>query len=370
MTPTETILLILILALATGAALLVALRRKSAPPTTSPTPSVDEIVRLVEAKFETAILNATNALATPATTLKTELEKLQKTVNDQAAVLDKFGQARTSSDAKVDEQLRKIYDLSRTVGQQATTLAEAFRNPQVRGRAGEFSLERAFEVAGLTTDVYDTQVPMGNGNADAVIRLPGGRRVVIDAKTPIQPYLDACATTDESERADHLKRFAAGIRREIQGLAKREYARQTDTADTVLLYLPQPHFLSAALEVDDALLELASKHRVALVDPTTLVPLLQVIDQAWRDHRVSEEAQQIRDLGIELHARVATFVTHFAGVGKKLGDAVSAYNKAAGSLETRLSVTARQMGDLGAASGKTITVAPSIGEAPRRIVES
>jgi DNA recombination protein RmuC len=249
---------------------------------------------------------------------------------------------------------------------QTQQLASALRSPNVRGRWGEVQLKRVVELAGMAEHCdFETQVATsledGDGDArrmrpDLVVRLPGGRSVIVDAKAPLLAYLDATAATDDRERTRLLKAHAGHIRMHVDILSRKAYWEQLGagvTPEFVVLFLPGEAFFSAALEHDAALLDESAARGVILATPTTLIALLRAVAFGWREARMAESAREISTLGATLYDRLATLGSHMSEVGTSLDRAVSSYNRAIGSLEGRVMVSARRFRELGAAADRS-----------------
>ncbi len=230
------------------------------------------------------------------------------------------------------------------------TLSTALRKPHVRGRWGELHLRRTVELAGLVDRCdFSEQVRLDGGalRPDLVVNLVGGRRIVVDAKVPLDAYLDATSTDETAARAAHLVRHARQVRTHVDALASKAYWRALpETPEFVVLFVPAEPFLAAALETDPALLEHAAGRRVVLARPTTLIALLRTVAHGWSHEALAEQARDIHLLGRELHSRLATLSGHLDRVGRSLNSAVGTYNQAMGSLESRVLVSARRFREL------------------------
>jgi DNA recombination protein RmuC len=263
---------------------------------------------------------------------------------------------RNGADAALREQLRGVAETSRELRTETAQLVTALRAPQVRGRWGEMQLERVVEAAGMAEHVdYETQVSASaDGRVqrpDLVVRLAGGKRVVVDAKVPIMGYLDALEARDERAHAERMRAHARHLRGHVDALAAKSYwQRFSPSPEFVVCFVPADAFLDAALREDPALLEHAFTHDVVLATPSTLVALLRTVAYSWRQEALAENAAAIHELGRELYRRISTMGSHVERLGRSLGSAVTAYNEAVGSLERRVVSTARRMSELGVVS--------------------
>ncbi len=266
-------------------------------------------------------------------------------------------QHRVSWQSQLKQQVDEVRHSTESLRRETSSLATALRRPQVRGRWGELHLRRAVELAGLVARCdFDEQVSLrrtpvpGAAGTDALLRpdlvvhLAGGKQVVVDAKVPLDAFLDATSADDEDEQLAHLRRHARQLRQHVDVLAGKAYWRSLPASpEFVVLFVPGESFLSAALEADPSLIEYAATRQVVLATPTTLIALLRTVAHAWTQEALADKAREIHLLARELHERIATMGDHLDKVGRSLTSAVGAYNRAVGSLESRVLVSARRL---------------------------
>ena len=281
---------------------------------------------------------------------------LEKTESQVAAMERERREAFTCLRTQIETLAQGSSALQRETG----NLVTALRRPEVRGRWGELTLRRVVELAGLSEHCDFTEQPsVATGGAmlrpDLLVSLPEGRRLVVDAKTPLEGYLDAIDAPTEELRALALARHAQQVDARVRELASKAYWTQFQPSpEFVVLFLPGDQFLSTALAERPELLEHALASGVIVATPSTLIALLKAVAYGWRQAAVAENAAVIRDLGQELHKRLSGFVAHLARAGRSLGAAVDAYNSALGSLERQVLPGARRFTELGAATGEPI----------------
>ena len=271
---------------------------------------------------------------------------------------------RVSWQAQLREQVDEMRRSTDSLRRETSSLSTALRRPQVRGRWGELHLRRAVELAGLVARCdFDEQVSARTDDGllrpDLVVNLAGGKHVVVDAKVPLDAFLDATATDFDDEKRDHLARHARQLRQHVDALAGKSYWRTLpSTPEFVVLFVPGESFLSAALEAEPSLLEYAAARQVVLATPTTLIALLRTVAYAWTQEALADKARDIHTLGRELYDRIGVMGGHLDKLGRALTGAVTSYNKAVGSLETRVLVSARKFVEMEVSAEELSSPAP------------
>ncbi len=297
--------------------------------------------------------------------------------NSQKSFLDLVRPVETSL-KQVDEKLRamekeregayrELKSQVVTMGQaserlrtETATLSQALRAPHTRGRWGEIHLKRVVELSGMQAHcdfVEQTTIGTESGvlRPDLIVNLPGGKRLVVDAKVPLTSYLEAQETTDDALRDRKLGEHARQVKDRITSLGQKSYWDQfDDSPEFVVLFIPGESFFSAAVQRDPELLEYGFGRGVVPASPTNLVALLKTVHYAWQQEKVAKNAEEIRDLGAELHDRLATVAGYFKELGASLDGTMKSYNQAMASLNSRVLVSARKMKELGAGGPKEI----------------
>ena len=273
-------------------------------------------------------------------------------------------QQRASWQGQLHQQVADMRHSTDLLRKETGALSTALRKPHVRGQWGELHLRRAVELSGMVEHCdFDEQVHIaredGNHRPDLVVRLAGGRSVVVDAKVPLDAHLDALSTDDPEEAHAHLRRHVRQVRSHVDTLAGKAYWRSMPGApEFVVMFVPAESFLAAALETDPSLLIYAATKDVVIATPTTLIALLRTIAHGWTTEVLAERTREIHELGRELHGRLGVMGGHLDKVGRSLKGAVDAYNSAIGSIESRVLVTARQFEDIGVAREQLPVVRP------------
>ena len=306
------------------------------------------------------------------------IESLVKPVRES---LDRFDnriqdieKARVGAYEAINQQVRSLMDTQIQLKSETSNLVKALRSPIARGRWGEIQLKRVVEMAGMLdhcdfSEQASTLTSDGMLRPDLVVRLPGGKNIVVDAKAPLAAYLESIETVNEEVRVQKLKEHAAQIRSHVLQLSRKSYWDQFQpTPEFVVLFLPGEIFFSAALEQDPALIEVGVEKRVILATPTTLIALLRAVSYGWRQEAVAKNAVAISELGRDLYKRIADMTDHLNRLGKNLGQSVDAYNRAMGSFESRVLVSARKFKELETTpAGVEIEELPTLDHAPREL---
>jgi DNA recombination protein RmuC len=320
------LLLTAVLALAAGVGLGLAIGRRQAPPVPADvaTPAAEATARAVE--------------------------PVRESLDRFDARLRQLEASRIEWHSQLREQVEAVRTTSDSLRRETASLATALRRPQVRGRWGEMHLKRTAELAGLVEHCdFDLQVTTADGTLrpDMVVHLAGGKNVVVDAKVPLDAYLDAVESGDPEVAQVHVQRHVRQLRTHVDQLASKAYwSRLEHSPEFVVLFVPAEAFLAEALAHDPSLLEHAAAKQVVLATPTTLIALLRTVAHAWTQERLADNAREIQRVAAELYERIGVVGGHVDALGKALANAVTSYNDTVGSVESRLLVTARRLHDL------------------------
>jgi DNA recombination protein RmuC len=330
----------------------------------------ETFAELAEARLASARTSAEGDLAQRQQAIESLVAPLRESLERVQTQLTAVERERVGSYAQLLEQVTTMRTTSEQLRRDTNQLVTALRAPQVRGRWGEMQLERAVEAAGMTEHVdYVTQAtvsgPDGRLRPDMVVRLVGGKSVVVDSKVAFSGYLEAMEARDEATRAARLKAHARHLRDHIDALAAKSYHEHfSPSPEFVVCFVPADAFLDAALREEPALLERAFEQNVVVATPSTLVALLRTIAYTWRQEALAANAAEVHRLGRELYQRLSTVGGHIDKLGRSLTGAVTDYNKTVSSLESRVLVTARRMVDL------AVVEPGEVLESPRQITET
>jgi len=310
---------------------------------------------LAKASFDTIIAEAEGDVAKRQVAIDGLIKPLQDALKRYEEQIKGMEENRQKAYGSLDEQLKTVASTQQQLQKETGNLVSALRTPQVRGRWGEITLDRVVEVAGLCEHCdFDRQPSVttedGRLRPDLVVRLPGGRSIVVDAKTPLDAYIDALEAVEDGPRCEAMRRHAAQVRTHIQNISSKAYWSQFASApDFVVLFLPGESFFSAALEQDRELIEVGIRSKVLLATPTTLIALLRTVALSWHQEQIIENAEAIATASREFFERVSKFTEHLGRIHDGLERASKAFNEAVGSWQSRVLPSGRRVSELGGA---------------------
>lgn len=312
----------------------------------------EALLALAESKLATVRTAADGDLAQRQQAIETMVNPLRESLQRVQEQLTATERGRAMGESALREHLDGMRQSSEQLRSETAQLVTALRAPQVRGRWGELQLERTVEAAGMAEHIdYVTQAsatgPDGTVRPDLVVKLVGGKNVVVDSKVAFSGYLEAMEARDETTRATRLKAHARHLREHIDALGAKSYwERFTPSPEFVICFVPADAFLDAALRADPTLQEHAFARNVVLATPSTLIAMLRTVAYTWRQEALAANAAEVHQLGKELYQRISTMGGHIDKLGRALGSAVGSYNQTVSSLESRVLVTARKMSEL------------------------
>lgn len=330
----------------------------------------EQFLQLARTELERIRLSAQAELAEKETAIQSLVTPIREGLERYDRKLHDIELARAESFASLTERLELMSAASDLLKGETANLAKAMRSSNVRGAWGELQLKRAVELSGMLEHCdFSTQHSVdgddGKLRPDMIVRLPGDKTIVVDAKTPATAVLEAVNCADDVRRRQLCLEHVVAVKKHIEALSRKAYWEQFDNApEFVVLFLPSEAFFSVALEVDPALFEHAFEQKVIIATPTTLVALLKAVAFGWRQEAIARNAQEISDLGREMFERIRSLAEHFDSLGTHLGKSVHAYNRAVGSLEKRVLPQARRFQQLGVGSTKEMTELGALDVAP------
>ncbi|OCX65798.1 recombinase RmuC [Thioclava sp. SK-1] len=306
------------------------------------------------------------------------IETLVKPLNER---LGQFGQqisdiekSRGEAYGAIHQQVQILAQGQAHLGQETRKLVQALRAPKTRGRWGEMQLRQVFEMAGMSENVdfhleHHIATETGALRPDAVVHIPGGRSIVVDAKTPLEAYLDALEAETPDQQSAAIARHAGHVRAHVKALSSKSYQANIDgTPDFVVMFIPGETFVAAAAEADPGLIEYAFQNKVLIASPTTLMALIKAIAYGWQQDKMAKNAQEVQKTAKDLYDRLKLFGSHVDGIGRALQQSVERYNRAVGSLETRVLPAARKFEAMGVVGEDQVFEAPnSVDISPRAL---
>ncbi len=332
----------------------------------------EAFLKLAAVSFEALHVKADSDLVQRQRAIDGLVRPLQESLQRYDQQLLQLEQSRQSAYGGLDQHLRSLAESQQRLHQETGNLVKALRAPTVRGQWGELTLKRVAELAGMVdhcdfAEQLSATGDEGRVRPDMVVQLPGGRQIIVDAKTVLSAYLDAHEARSEAEQTEALRRHAAQVKSRMDELSLKAYWTQFDrTPEFVVLFLPGEQFLGAALDHNPRLIEEGFASGIVLATPATLMALLRAVAYGWRQDQMTAHAEEAGRLGKELYERMAVLAQHMNDVGQALGKSVSAYNRAAGSLETRILPAARRFKDLGVSSDRDIPILEPTEVVPRK----
>lgn len=337
----------------------------------------ERFLDLVSERFKQHKAAADEDLSKRQTAIKELVKPLDEKLGKFDQRINEIEKARNEAYGAIRTQVLQLAESQKTLGQETRRLVQALRAPKTRGRWGEMQLRQVFEMAGMVENVdflSESSIETEDGlrRPDAIVNIPGGKSIVIDAKTPLEAYLDALESPTPEQQKEHLARHASQVRKHVQLLSSKAYQDLIPTTpDFVVMFIPGETFVSAAAENDAGLIEYAFERKVLIASPTTLMALIKAIAYGWQQEKMAENAAEVQKLAKEMYDRLGNFAEHLQRVGKSLGQSVDNYNKAVGSLEGRILPSARKFESMGVVSGKSEIAAPAgVEREPRKLTAS
>jgi DNA recombination protein RmuC len=335
--------------------------------------SSEDFLRLASESLGKVVTDTKGRLGEHQAAMDGMIKPLYETLKRYEEQIKTMEEGRHKAYGSLEEQLRSMASTQENLQKETSNLVTALRKPQVRGRWGEMQLRRVAELSGMSihcdfTEQQSVDTEKGKIRPDMIVHLPMDREIVVDSKVSLEAYLDTVNAATEDEKRSRMEKHAQQVRTHMNKLASKEYWSQfKQSPEFVVLFIPGESFLGAAVEVDSSLIEDGIEKRVIIATPTTFIALLRAIAYGWRQEQVTKNAQEISDLGRQLYERMVTLVQHFENVGKSLEKAIGSYNRAVGSMESRVLPSVRKFKELGVTGSEEIPVLEKVDQMPRNL---
>ena len=332
-----------------------------------------EFLKLAETSFKVLHTQASGDLEQREKAVENLVKPIRESLEKTDQHIRSIEKERQEAFGSLSRHLEFMANTQQQLQGETRNLVKALSRPEIRGQWGELTLKRLAELAGMVEHCdFDQQQSVdsdaGKQRPDMVVRMPGGREIIVDAKAPMDGYLAAVEASEDGERVQEIRRHARNVRDRVRELSGKRYWKQfPKSPDFVVLFIPGDQFLSAALEIDPRLLEDAMADRIVLATPSSLVALLRAVAYGWRQESLAENAEQIRIVGEELYERLSTFADHLGKLGISLNRSVESYNKAVGSFDSRVLPGARKFKDMGIQETKDLPEPDQIERLPRSV---
>ena len=333
----------------------------------------EEFLRLAQQNLEKFQNQAKGDLAQKEKAFEQLIKPIRESLEKTERQINSIEKERKEAYGALHKHIETMNLTQQELRNQTHNLVQALRRPEVRGQWGEMTLKRLAELAGMVEhcDFYQQEnikTDEGRQRPDMIVRMPDGREIVVDVKTPLDAYLSAIESNDDELRQQHMQRHARNVRQRINELASKAYWNQfSQSPEFVVLFIPGDQFLSAALESDYQLMEDALGKHVILATPTSFVALLRAVAYGWRQEQLAKNAEHIKKIGEELYQRLATFTSHLQKMGRSLESAVKHYNSSVGSFDSRILPSAQKFREMGISSSKEIDAQEQVESGVRQI---
>ncbi len=334
----------------------------------------DEFLKLAQENLKQFQSQAKSELGQKEKAIEHLIKPIQDALQKTEQQIQGMEKERREAYGALHTHLENMARAQASLSSETRNLVNALRRPEVRGQWGEMTLKRLAELAGMVEhcDFYEQETVRtedGQQRPDMIVRMPDGREIVVDVKTPLDAYLSAIEKDDDESRDQELIRHARNVRNRVNELAAKAYWAQFKNApDFVVLFIPGDQFLSAALDNDPALLEDALRQQVILATPTSFVALLRAVGYGWRQEQLAENAEKIKQVGEELYKRLGVFAGHLQKLGRSLESSTKHYNSAVGSFDSRILPSAQKFNEMGISAAKKLESSDQIETGVRAII--